>query len=98
MQVVIVSKATARKRQIESLFSSTGTLMPMRVDGGHYKIGSFPVGRVMDLPDSVGPCGAMWSENRKDKDGKYCVLMGMWPTRKIADVRNVTPHIDAVPV
>ena len=69
--IEIISKKTAEKMLLESLFKLGGTLTRVKYCGGKYKPESFPVGRKIEVsPDVV----AVWAERRKDSFGSYIYL------------------------
>jgi hypothetical protein len=67
----VTSKRKADRMLIESLFNTGGTLTKIKLSGGKYKAGAFPIGREIEVGSHVK---AVWSESRSDSHGKYSVL------------------------
>ena len=70
-QMIIGTKAQAKKLQVESLFKPVNgrTLSVSRWDMGAYN--NNLRGREIEVPAHVS---ALWTEKRKDKDGEYFAL------------------------
>lgn len=75
--IAITTRAKAMRMLTESLFQPGGTLNRERYCTGKYRPGAFPVGREVEISDG-SQCVAIWSESRRDRDGAYCVLMGLY--------------------
>jgi hypothetical protein len=80
-KVAIVSRRSAEKLRVESLFHPVDvrTLVIDRWTTGKFKHEAFPVGRVVEVSDHVL---ALFTKPGNDRDGRYVSLYCVIPPRE----------------